>query len=261
MDAQNADVRLRCGDVVKHRPSDENWIVAFADYEANELAPAGWPDSRADISDCDIVSRCSDEEYRRWVSEWTSLKTPCSRRSRVLRLYGEAPQAAAAPPAVDFSAIEKRIIDSAMTATGREHIEFGSNTYAGVVKQRNRFRLTLINQARMLACWGPECFPAAPNGQIHFARALMESAAKEMTEAVGVPYPVEDAEPAANPIAGTIKLLERIQQSLAHLNGVYATDLQPGPGFSDPAKHWVVDVIIELEGVDRLLEVLRGASA
>lgn len=34
--------------------------------------------------------------------------------------------------------------------------------------------------AKALRRWGPECFPADANGQVHFARALMESVADDL---------------------------------------------------------------------------------
>jgi hypothetical protein len=108
----------------------------------------------------------------------------------------------------------------------------------------------------MLACWGPECFPSAPGEQVHFARALMESAAKEMAEAVGVPYPVEDEVPAVNPVAGVIDLLKQIENTLTTLNGVFAVDIE-----AQSTMHWQVDVAAEIEGIGALLRSMQEIPA
>lgn len=86
-----ADAIPRCGDHVLHRPSGEQWVVAWA--EGDDLAPAGWPNSVARLADCEVTHRCTDEEHRSWVAEWRDLKDGDSRRARVLRLYAEPPAA------------------------------------------------------------------------------------------------------------------------------------------------------------------------
>lgn len=84
----------RCGDHVHHAPSGEDWVVAYADAERDELAWTGWPEGYAKLSDCTTIERCSDEDHRRAVFAWIGLQTRDSRRSRVLRLY---PMAGAVP--------------------------------------------------------------------------------------------------------------------------------------------------------------------
>lgn len=39
---------------------------------------------------------------------------------------------------------------------------------------------SLVLVAKMLETYGPECFPANEQGQVHFARAIMDSAAAEI---------------------------------------------------------------------------------
>lgn len=146
------------------------------------------------------------------------------------------------------------------TATGRfppsrlpPHVAFTTENTESLRQERNALRLCLIIQARMLASWAPECFPAGPDGKVHFARALMEAAAQEMSEAAKVPYPVPDADPPSNPTAGAIKTLERVQLSLTNLDGVRATHTDP----LRSSKAWRVDVGWELTEVGALLESLR----
>jgi hypothetical protein len=77
----------RCGDHVRHRPSCEKWIVAWADE--THLAWAGWPTGVAMLSDCDILYRATDAEHRQAVREWQQASDRPI-RTRVLHLYGAA---------------------------------------------------------------------------------------------------------------------------------------------------------------------------
>jgi hypothetical protein len=58
----------RCGDTVRHRPTGDMLEVAFA--HGDEFAWFGWPDGRAKLSDCEIVTRCTDEQHLAAVSMW-----------------------------------------------------------------------------------------------------------------------------------------------------------------------------------------------
>lgn len=84
----------RCGDHVLHKPSGETWVVAYADGLRDEIAWAGWPDGRANLSDCEVVYRCTDEEHRQAVEAWRKA-TDSSRRTNVLARYDT--QVGAAP--------------------------------------------------------------------------------------------------------------------------------------------------------------------
>jgi hypothetical protein len=84
--SQKAPALPRCGDTVRHRPTREKWIVAWA--EGDDIAWTGWPDGMARLSDCDVIRRYTDAEHRAWVEKWRSTGDRDSRRSRVLRLYG-----------------------------------------------------------------------------------------------------------------------------------------------------------------------------
>ena len=51
--------RIRTGDTVFHRPSKETWVVAYATDK--HVCPCGWPETLADIGDCELLRSCSDE--------------------------------------------------------------------------------------------------------------------------------------------------------------------------------------------------------
>ena len=74
----------RCGDVVVHKPSDEEWVVAWA--EGNDLAWCGWPNGMVRVSDCEIVKKASDAEHLALVREVCNCGD--SRATRCDRLYG-----------------------------------------------------------------------------------------------------------------------------------------------------------------------------
>ncbi|CAH1661871.1 hypothetical protein CHELA1G11_11999 [Hyphomicrobiales bacterium] len=85
---ENSTKRFRCGDIVRHLPSGEEWLLAYADYDTGYLSAAGWPDSEAKISDCDLVRAVDDDEHRKRVADWAPYN---DRRGRaVARLYGAA---------------------------------------------------------------------------------------------------------------------------------------------------------------------------
>ena len=50
---------MRTGDTVRHKPTDERWIVACVNED--ELVPCGWPLSYAKTSDCELVNAATDE--------------------------------------------------------------------------------------------------------------------------------------------------------------------------------------------------------
>ncbi len=57
----------RCGDTVRHGPTGEEWLVAWA--EGNELAWSSCPEGCAHVADCDLVRRATDAEHARLVEE------------------------------------------------------------------------------------------------------------------------------------------------------------------------------------------------
>lgn len=82
--------KIQIGDIIKHNPSGEEWVVAFADYERNQLSPLGWPESCASLSDCELVEKVNEEKFLYWLEK---IKDVDDFRSRhALRLYGPKEQ-------------------------------------------------------------------------------------------------------------------------------------------------------------------------
>lgn len=62
-----------------------------------------------------------------------------------------------------------------------------------------QLRAEAAKQAKCLRKWAAECFPADGNGQVHFARALMEGVAEELDEAFNRYAQNKKAEPCEPP--------------------------------------------------------------
>lgn len=59
--AKPARTPFRAGDIVNHRRSGENWVLACDEFDGYVM-PAGWPDSVEPANGCDIVKPATDEE-------------------------------------------------------------------------------------------------------------------------------------------------------------------------------------------------------
>ena len=71
-------MRIGIGDVVLHVPSGEKWLVARADD--NHVWPIGWPCCRADIKDCELIMKATDEERAIFSDELRGLPQGDPRR-------------------------------------------------------------------------------------------------------------------------------------------------------------------------------------
>lgn len=78
---------FRTGDLVRHEPTGEAWVVAWADPATGHMAWMGWPDGEAKISDCVLTRPTSDEAHQKWLAEL--IQAGGSRAARAVRLYGQ----------------------------------------------------------------------------------------------------------------------------------------------------------------------------
>lgn len=63
---------MRTGDIVKHHPTGETWLLGGADLERDEVYPLGWPPSIGKASDCTMKKACSDEEHWQQVATYAA---------------------------------------------------------------------------------------------------------------------------------------------------------------------------------------------
>jgi hypothetical protein len=78
--------RFRAGDVVRHRPSGEEWTLAYG--HGDFVSACGWPEGEAYARDCDLVKAASDEEHEAMLRVWADAPQrrddgSLDRRSRV----------------------------------------------------------------------------------------------------------------------------------------------------------------------------------
>ena len=71
---------MRAGDHIKHRPSGETWVVAYA--EGDDVCAFGWPHSIARRSDCEMVKSVSEAEHRAMLIELSGLSDSRGVRAR-----------------------------------------------------------------------------------------------------------------------------------------------------------------------------------
>lgn len=79
---------------MRHRPSGEEWVVAYQDGEY--MAWCGWPEGEARAADCEVIRTATDAEH---LALLLSLTTGTDKRARLARAALEAlPAPAWEPP-------------------------------------------------------------------------------------------------------------------------------------------------------------------
>ena len=68
---------IRTGDTVHHRPSGEEWLVAYV--EDDRLAMCGWPPGEALVADCDLIKSCTDDECLELLHRMAKMEEPDKR--------------------------------------------------------------------------------------------------------------------------------------------------------------------------------------
>lgn len=71
---------MRAGDHIRHKPSGEEWVVAYA--EGEHVCACGWPHSLARRSDCELIKAASDAEHRALLVELAELNDSRGVRAR-----------------------------------------------------------------------------------------------------------------------------------------------------------------------------------
>ena len=72
-------VTYRTGDVIRHIPSGEEWLVATAD--ARHVSPCGWPYGLARLDEVELVEAATDEAHLKLLQELANMSVPDPRRS------------------------------------------------------------------------------------------------------------------------------------------------------------------------------------
>jgi hypothetical protein len=53
------------GDYVRHRPTGEQWIVAYV--RGDRLAWLGWPEGEAALADCELIDKAPPARREKWL--------------------------------------------------------------------------------------------------------------------------------------------------------------------------------------------------
>jgi len=75
-------------DVVLHRPTNEQWVVAFV--HDDHLTCCGWPESSAPISDCVLVQKATPEQRFNLIQDMAAMSGLDRRKSYALEQLQKA---------------------------------------------------------------------------------------------------------------------------------------------------------------------------
>jgi hypothetical protein len=70
-------MEIEIADKVKHHPSGEEWIIARV--TGKDVYPCGWPPCIAQLSDCELIEKASQEQRDRLIEELKQLPRNDSR--------------------------------------------------------------------------------------------------------------------------------------------------------------------------------------
>lgn len=78
------------GDCVLHRPTGEQWVVAYV--RDDRLAWLGWPQGEASVKDCELVRECSPEKRQKWLLDMAAMNDESDPRCRYAKRRLSEPQ-------------------------------------------------------------------------------------------------------------------------------------------------------------------------
>lgn len=68
-------VTVKPGDVVRHLPSGEEWIVGAVNIaRPTEFVPLGWPMSIENTAECELIYSCSEERALKTLKDCAELR-------------------------------------------------------------------------------------------------------------------------------------------------------------------------------------------
>jgi hypothetical protein len=83
------------GDVVRHGPTGERWIVAYV--QDGRIAWFGWPPGEASAEDCVLITKATPEAREKYLRTLADMRDHEDARCRYARWRLEADSAGAAP--------------------------------------------------------------------------------------------------------------------------------------------------------------------
>lgn len=74
------DHKIDTGDSVFHKPTGETWLVAFV--EDGRLSWCGWPEGWANLSDCELTQKATEEQRDKLLRKMAAMPYPEDSRCR-----------------------------------------------------------------------------------------------------------------------------------------------------------------------------------
>jgi hypothetical protein len=71
-------MEIEVADIVKHRPTGEEWVVARV--TDTSIYPAGWPPCCAELKDCELIEKGTAEQREKMVESCKKLPSSDSRK-------------------------------------------------------------------------------------------------------------------------------------------------------------------------------------
>lgn len=72
---------MRIGDIVSHKPSGEQWLVAKV-CENGDIIAAGWPCTYGRAADCELIEACGDIQHADLIRRLRNLSPEDPRHIR-----------------------------------------------------------------------------------------------------------------------------------------------------------------------------------
>lgn len=78
--------QIDTGDYVKHRPTGEQWVVAYV--HGDRLAWCGWPEGEAALADCELIQKATPEQREKYLRMMLECRDDGPRRRYAQRVLG-----------------------------------------------------------------------------------------------------------------------------------------------------------------------------
>lgn len=88
---QVAKTVIGTGDVVRHLPTGETWIVACVSN--GKLSWCGWPEGMADLADCVLVEKATPEQRATLLVDLAAMSGSDHRKSFALGILAQTSEA------------------------------------------------------------------------------------------------------------------------------------------------------------------------
>lgn len=79
-------MNIDTGDLVRHMPSGETWVVAYVKGEY--LAWCGWPEGEAKLADCELLEKATPEYRDKLLKQMAAMSGDDARKRYAIQRLG-----------------------------------------------------------------------------------------------------------------------------------------------------------------------------